>query len=120
MTSSGTSKSPRTSGPASFKDLLTRRAWNSRKARLASFEAFHLVRILGAVRQASPGDPGAGQQELHLAQGNPRHPSLQLKRIEELWSVRVGQHYRAIGIDAPSGIQWIWIVSHANYDRFIA
>jgi len=50
----------------------------------------------------------------------PRHPSLRLKRIEELWSVRVGQHYRAIGIDAPEGIQWIWIGSHADYDRFFA
>jgi hypothetical protein len=41
-----------------------------------------------------------------LLKDNPRHPSLQLKRIDgELWSVRVGQHYRAIGIDAPGGIQ---------------
>ena len=51
---------------------------------------------------------------------NPRHPSLQLKRIEELWSVRVGQHYRAIGIDASGDIQWIWIGSHAEYDKIIA
>jgi len=55
-----------------------------------------------------------------LLKENPRHPSLQLKRIEELWSVRVGQRYRALGIDAPSGIQWIWIGSHADYDKFIA
>jgi hypothetical protein len=54
-----------------------------------------------------------------LLKANSRHPSLQLKRIEELWSVRVGQHYRAIGIDAPDGIQWIWIGSHADYDKFI-
>ena len=55
-----------------------------------------------------------------LLKANPRHPSLQLKRIEELWSVRVGQHYRAIGVDASGGIQWIWIGSHADYDKFIA
>jgi len=55
-----------------------------------------------------------------LLKENPRHPSLQLKRIEELWSVRVGKHYRAIGIDAPSGIQWIWIGTHAEYDKYIA
>ena len=54
-----------------------------------------------------------------LLKENPQHPSLQLKRIEELWSVRVGRHYRAIGIDAPGGIQWIWIGSHAEYDRLI-
>ncbi|MGR8979212.1 MAG: ParE family toxin-like protein [Gammaproteobacteria bacterium] len=54
-----------------------------------------------------------------LLKENPRHPSLQLKRIEELWSVRIGHHYRAIGIDVPSGIQWIWIGTHADYDKFI-
>lgn len=54
-----------------------------------------------------------------LLKENPRHPSLQLKRIEELWSVRIGQHYRALGIDALDGIQWIWIGSHAEYDRMI-
>lgn len=50
---------------------------------------------------------------------NPRHPSLQFKRIEELWSVRVGLYYRAIGIDAPEGVQWFWIGSHADYDAYI-
>jgi hypothetical protein len=55
-----------------------------------------------------------------LLKANPRHPSLQLRRIEELWSVRSGLHYRALGIDAPEGIQWIWIGSHANYDKYIA
>jgi hypothetical protein len=54
-----------------------------------------------------------------MLKANPRHPSLQLKRIEELWSVRVGQQYRALGIDAPEGIQWIWIGSHADYDKYI-
>ncbi len=42
-----------------------------------------------------------------LLKANPRHPSLHLKRIEELWSVRIGLHTRAIGIDVPDGIQWI-------------
>lgn len=36
-----------------------------------------------------------------LLKDNPRHPSLHFKRIEEVWSVRVGHHYRAIGIDVP-------------------
>jgi hypothetical protein len=48
------------------------------------------------------------------------HPSLHLKRIEELWSVRVGRQYRALGIDVPDGIQWIWIGSHAEYNKLIA
>jgi hypothetical protein len=55
-----------------------------------------------------------------LLKANPHHPSLQLKRIEDLWSVRVGRHYRALGIHAPDGIQCIWIGSHADYDKYIA
>jgi hypothetical protein len=30
-----------------------------------------------------------------LLKANPRHPSLHFKRIGKLWSVRVGDHYRA-------------------------
>lgn len=58
-------------------------------------------------------------KNFELLKKNPHHSSLQLKRIEELWSVRIGKHYRAIGIDVPDGIQWIWIGSHADYDKFI-
>jgi hypothetical protein len=29
---------------------------------------------------------------------NSRHPSLHFKRIGRLWSVRVGLHYRALGV----------------------
>ena len=54
-----------------------------------------------------------------LLKENTRHPSLHLKQIEELWSVRVGQRYRALGIDAPDGLQWIWIGNHAEYNQLI-
>ena len=53
--------------------------------------------------------PKLADKNYQVLKENPRHPSLQLKRIEELWAVRVGKHYRVIGIDAPGGIQWIWI-----------
>jgi hypothetical protein len=54
-----------------------------------------------------------------LLRADPRHPSLHLKRIGSLWAVRVGEHYRALGIDVPDGIQWFWIGTHAEYDRLI-
>lgn len=54
-----------------------------------------------------------------LLKDNPRHPSLHLKRIDDLWSVRVGDHYRALGIDDPDGIYWIWIGTHSEYDGII-
>lgn len=58
-------------------------------------------------------------KNFQLLKANPKHPSLHFKRIGELWSARVGEHYRVLGIDADSGIQWIWIGTHAEYDKLI-
>jgi hypothetical protein len=47
------------------------------------------------------------------------HPSLHFKRIGDLWSVRVGIHYRALGFEHDEGIVWFWIGSHAEYDKLM-
>ncbi len=52
-----------------------------------------------------------------LLKSDPTHPSLHLKKIGELWSVRVGLHFRALGVDASGkeeGIPWFWIGPHAE------
>jgi hypothetical protein len=57
-----------------------------------------------------------------LLKSDPRHSSLRLKEIGDLWSVRAGIHYRAVGMDAPfeeKAILWFWFGSHAEYDRVI-
>lgn len=67
--------------------------------------------------------PQAAQDLAHanykLLVANPRHPSLQLKRVGRYWSIRVGLHYRALGTDVDDGILWGWIGSHAEYDHII-
>jgi mRNA-degrading endonuclease RelE of RelBE toxin-antitoxin system len=58
-----------------------------------------------------------------LLKANPRHPSLDFKRIgktKHLWSVRVGAHYRALGAEKPEGIVWFWIGPHAEYDKLLS
>ena len=50
---------------------------------------------------------------------DPKHPSLHFKKIDKLWSVRVGVHYRALGLDKPDGVVWFWIGSHADYDKML-
>jgi len=50
---------------------------------------------------------------------NPRHPSLHLKKVGELWSVRVGLHYRALAVEVDSDLVWVWIGTHAEYDRLV-
>ncbi len=67
--------------------------------------------------------PAEAQELAHrsvtLLKLDARHPSLHLKRIGRLWSVRVGDRYRALGTDVPDGILWVWIGTHADYDRII-
>ena len=54
-----------------------------------------------------------------LLKSDPKHPSLHFKKINKLWSVRVGIHHRALGLDKPDGVVWFWIGSHADYDKLI-
>lgn len=52
-----------------------------------------------------------------LVKANPRYPSLHLKKVGRYWSARVGLHHRAVAVDAPDGLLWFWIGSHAEYDK---
>ncbi len=56
-----------------------------------------------------------------LLKKNPAHPSLQFKFVcsGRFRSVRVGLHYRALGVPVPEGVQWFWIGSYAEYDQII-
>ncbi|WP_456723383.1 MULTISPECIES: ParE family toxin-like protein [unclassified Bradyrhizobium] len=54
-----------------------------------------------------------------LLKRNPRHPSLQFKKVGRFWSVRVGLRHRALAVEADDGYLWFWIGSHADYDRLI-
>ena len=58
-------------------------------------------------------------KSFELFEQDPRHPSLQFKKVGRYWSARISQGYRAVGIDVDDGILWIWIGSHRDYERFI-
>jgi hypothetical protein len=45
--------------------------------------------------------------------------SLHFKKVGRFWSARVGAHYRAVAVEAPDGLVWFWIGSHADYDRLL-
>jgi hypothetical protein len=54
-----------------------------------------------------------------LLKTNAQHPSLHFKRVGRLRSVRVGLHYRALGVDVEDGVLWFWIGTHAEYDALV-
>ena len=50
---------------------------------------------------------------------DPNHPSLHFKKVGRYWSARVGLYYRAVAVEAPDGLVWFWVGSHAEYDRLL-
>jgi hypothetical protein len=54
-----------------------------------------------------------------LLKDNPQHPSLHLKKVDRFWSARVGLQYRALAVDAPDGVVWFWMGTHAEYDKLL-
>ncbi len=65
-----------------------------------------------AVRQVA-------DQNYELLKTDPSHPSLHFKKVGEFWSVRAGRGYRALGVETAKGISWVWIGTHAEYDKLI-
>jgi hypothetical protein len=60
------------------------------------------------------------RKNFELLKVDPRHPSLQFKKIGKVWSVRVGQGHRALAAAIPEGFLWLWIGPHDEYDRLIS
>jgi len=52
-----------------------------------------------------------------LLKDDPRHPSLHFKKRDDFWSARVGLHHRALAVQVDDGMLWVWIGTHAEYDR---
>ncbi len=62
-------------------------------------------------------------KNFELLKADAHHPSLHFKKVgrtKQLWSVRVGTHYRALGMEKPEGVLWFWIGPHAEYDKLLA
>jgi hypothetical protein len=73
------------------------------------------------------GDLPAAVQKLarknhRLWLNDPAHPSLHFKPLRgrgERFSVRVGDHYRAIGHRTGDGMEWVWIGTHEEYNKLV-
>jgi hypothetical protein len=59
-------------------------------------------------------------KNFQLLQADIYHPSLQFKRCGKVWSARVGSNYRAVATPIEGGFLWVWIGSHAEYDKLLA
>lgn len=62
------------------------------------------------------------QKNYELWKSNPGHPSLDFKRVGRtlpVYSVRIGAHWRVLGVRDEDVMVWFWIGSHAEYDRLL-
>ena len=58
------------------------------------------------------------QKNYALWAANAFHPSLHFKSIgKPNWSVRVGDHYRAVGMFSGDSFLWQWIGTHEDYNK---
>jgi hypothetical protein len=61
----------------------------------------------------------AADKQFAIFEKNPLHPSLHLKQIGKLWSVRVTDAYRAVAIKDKNVFNWLWIGAHDEYERLV-
>ena len=72
-------------------------------------------------RQLPPEVRAVADKNFQLLQENPRHGSLQLKKVgTDLYSVRVGLGHRALAFNFGAHLVWFWIGTHDEYDRLVA
>jgi len=53
---------------------------------------------------------------------DPSHPSLHFRRLkgsEDRFTIRVGDHYRALARVRDNAIYWVWIGTHEEYNRLV-
>lgn len=62
---------------------------------------------------------GLADKSFSLLKADSRHSSLHFKKVGRFWSARVGLHYRAVAVEAPDGLLWFWIGTHAEYDKIV-
>jgi hypothetical protein len=58
-----------------------------------------------------------------LFANDPDHPSLRFKKLQrgsDIWSVRINDQYRAVGVRSGNTIEWIWIGAHNEFDNLFA
>ena len=71
-------------------------------------------------RQLRPEVRALADKNFALLKANPRHGSLQFKKIRaDVWSARVGLEHRALAFDLDGHFVWFWIGPHDEYDRLI-
>jgi hypothetical protein len=58
-------------------------------------------------------------KNFQILKANPRHPSLQFKKVGGFWSARIGLVHRALAVEDGADFVWVWIGTHDDYQKMI-
>jgi hypothetical protein len=76
-------------------------------------------RFWDAYHQLSSDLQSQADKQFELLKEDPRHPSLQFKKVGKIWSARVNLAVRALAVEDEEGFVWFWIGDHREYERLI-
>lgn len=65
-------------------------------------------------------DQDSARKAFRQFKADPSHPSLRFKKLsghDNIWSVRITRSIRAVGQRDGDTITWVWIGTHASFDR---
>lgn len=77
------------------------------------------VRFWDAYNKLPADIQAQADKQFDLLKQDPRHPSLQFKKVGKMWSVRVNLAVRALAATADDGVVWFWIGDHREYERLV-
>jgi hypothetical protein len=72
-----------------------------------------------AYNKLSPDIQSQADKQFELLKQNPRHPSLQFKKVGKIWSARVNSAVRVLAAEHGDDFVWFWIGDHQQYERLI-
>jgi len=79
-------------------------------------------RFWAAYRELPAEIQSLARKAYQLFRENPGHPGLHFKKVhdrEPIYPARVTLGYRAVGLWEDDEITWLWIGTHADYDRLL-
>jgi hypothetical protein len=83
------------------------------------FRSFASERFWQLYDELQPEIQRLADKQYALFRANPFHPSLHLKQVGEVWTVRIGRSHRAIGYREGNIFRWGWIGSHEAYNKLL-
>jgi len=76
-----------------------------------------------AYNRLAPSVKARAREAYRVFEQNPDPQALRFKKLQsrdDVWSVRVTDQYRAVGVRSGDTIEWIWIGTHNEFDNLFS